>query len=117
MMNMSGPEKAIEQTEINRSAVICAKCKHPNPHGQTVCEQCGAHLHVVCHRCGRRNERVQEKCIECGHSLHRSKRRRRTHKLFGKSSNISTVQIVLLLLGIIVIVAITIYLLIKFKYL
>ncbi len=96
---MSGPERPTEQS-VAPADVECAKCAHLNPHGRTVCESCGAHLHVVCHNCGHRNVRARSHCSECGHNLHRSKATRLWRKLAGKDKKLSVLQIVLLVVAI-----------------
>ena len=97
---MSGLKNPTEEKRSEQ--VVCAKCEHSNPHGCNVCEACGAHLHVVCHHCGNRNPRIQARCLECNHSLHRSRARSLSHRLLGKNRKITTLQLVLLLLGILI---------------
>jgi hypothetical protein len=100
MKNMSG---SLKRTEGHGAAeVACAKCDHRNAHGRNVCESCGAHLHVVCHHCGRRNARAQARCLECDHTLHRSRPGSLVRGLFGKTRDISTLQLVLLLIGVVI---------------
>ena len=81
MTKMSGPVKQSESRAS--SGVTCAKCEHVNPHGRSVCENCGAHLHVVCHSCGHRNPRSRTHCSECGHKLHRRWYKRLLRRVFG----------------------------------
>ncbi len=103
---MNGPAKTTDHPETT-TEVTCAKCEHVNPHGRSVCERCGAHLHVVCHHCGHRNARSRTHCKECGHKLHRSRLKRLTRAVFGKDTK--GLQALLLIVAILAGVAVIIF--------
>ncbi len=57
--------------------VLCARCEHVNPPGQTQCERCAAPLFTPCPHCGQPTQRVFLRCQHCHHRIGRTDAERR----------------------------------------
>ena len=80
--------------------VLCAKCEHLNPRGNSDCRKCGAHLYVSCVDCGHRNERLRSRCLSCGRRLHRSFLQRVAKRILPAHGGISPLQFAAFVIGV-----------------
>jgi hypothetical protein len=92
-------EKTIKESH---RGVECAKCGKHHASRVNLCEHCGSRLYIACRKCGHSNQRVLARCSECGQRLHRSPLswNRIRKRLFGSRSQISLLQVILLVVGV-----------------
>jgi hypothetical protein len=84
----------------NSKGILCVKCGHVSPSGNTKCERCEAHLHIKCNDCGAANARSAGRCKDCGRRLHKTAFEKINKTMFNHTAKITPLQILLAIVAV-----------------